>query len=91
VEAVPEQVLSTLLGGLLLIVFVVVAGALYFAPSIVASSGKSRNVGAVIVINLFLGWTLIGWVGALALALSGRTPLPTYYARPMPQTWSPRP
>jgi heme A synthase len=83
------QVVSTLLGGLLLLVLVVVAGAMYFVPSIVASSSKSRNVGAVVVINLFFGWTVIGWVGALALALSAATPLPTYDPRFAPQMWQP--
>ena len=40
---------------------------LYFLPSIFAW-GK-RDFLAVMAVNLFLGWTLIGWVVALALAL----------------------
>ena len=39
----------------------------YFLPSILAWSG--RNFAPVLAINLFLGWTLIGWVVALAWAL----------------------
>jgi hypothetical protein len=35
--------------------------------SLVARKKPSAN--SVFVLNLFLGWTLIGWVGALALAL----------------------
>lgn len=42
---------------------------LYFIPSIVAVARK-RQVAAVVVINFFLGWTILGWVGALALAVS---------------------
>jgi hypothetical protein len=42
--------------------------ALYFVPIIVAVIRKVTNQGSVAVINLFLGWTLIGWVVALALA-----------------------
>jgi T4 superinfection immunity protein len=42
----------------------------YFLPTIVANVRKPSppNVGSVVVINLFLGWTWIGWVVALALA-----------------------
>ncbi len=45
---------------------VVVGG--YFLPAIVAASRNVPNSGSVLVINLFLGWTLIGWVVALAMA-----------------------
>jgi hypothetical protein len=27
-----------------------------------------RHVGSIVVINVFLGWTLFGWVAALAMA-----------------------
>ena len=33
---------------------------LYFVPTIVASGRKRRNTGAIFVLNLFLGWSLIG-------------------------------
>ncbi len=38
--------------------------ALYFLPTIIGS--KKRNVSAIFIINLFLGWTLVGWVLTLA-------------------------
>ena len=41
----------------------------YFAPSIVAWNRQVRNFGSVLVINIFLGWTLVGWVVALAMAV----------------------
>ncbi|HVW42500.1 MAG TPA: superinfection immunity protein [Amycolatopsis sp.] len=41
---------------------------LYFVPTIVAGSRHVVNVGSVLVINLLLGWTLVGWVVALAMA-----------------------
>lgn len=47
---------------------VIVISIIYFLPSIVAS-GRERN-GGVLVLNLFLGWTLIGWVVALTWAAS---------------------
>lgn len=41
---------------------------LYFLPSVVAVARKVRHQGSVVVINLFFGWTFIGWVVALAMA-----------------------
>lgn len=43
----------------------------YFLPTIIALK-RHRQAGAVLVLNLFLGWTLIGWVIALAIACSAR-------------------
>ena len=40
----------------------------YFIPTIVAANRQHRNLAAIAVVNLFAGWTLIGWVGALAWA-----------------------
>ena len=48
--------------------------ALYLVPTIVALSRDMPNKGSTIAINLFLGWTLIGWVVALAMALGDPTP-----------------
>lgn len=38
---------------------------IYFLPSVVAHSNRHKNEGAIILLNLFLGWTLVGWVAAL--------------------------
>ena len=40
----------------------------YFLPTIFAVLGKKRNSSAICVLNLFLGWTLIGWVVSLVWA-----------------------
>ncbi len=50
------------------VVFLMFAIALYFMPSFIV--GKKRSTNAVYVINLFLGWTLVGWVIALAMAVT---------------------
>jgi len=39
---------------------------LYFFPAFVGRN--KRNAKAILVLNLFLGWTLIGWVIALVWA-----------------------
>ncbi|WP_405713127.1 MULTISPECIES: superinfection immunity protein [unclassified Streptomyces] len=55
-------------------VLVIVGIAVYFLPFFIAA-GRGVNTGSVFVINLFLGWTFIGWVVALAMSMgSRRTP-----------------
>jgi len=54
---------------------------LYFLPTIIAGIRGHRNQGSIFVLNLFLGWTFLGWVISLAMAVSGnvktRRPRPT--------------
>ncbi len=38
---------------------------LYFLPVFVAASRKHNNTAAIGVLNLLLGWTVVGWVAAL--------------------------
>lgn len=42
--------------------------ALYFLPTIIAYHRRHRNLLAILILNIFLGWTLLGWVGALVWA-----------------------
>jgi Superinfection immunity protein len=37
----------------------------YFAPTGIAVYSEKKNWGAILALNLLLGWTLLGWVGAL--------------------------
>ena len=53
------------------LVFFGFVGLVYLVPTIVAGVRKVPNAGSVIVLNLLLGWTLIGWVVALVMALQG--------------------
>jgi hypothetical protein len=39
--------------------------ALYFVPSVIAVARGHRNMNAIGVTNLVLGWTVLGWVAAL--------------------------
>jgi hypothetical protein len=41
----------------------------YFLPFAIAFNNKRANTGAIFALNLFLGWSLIGWVVALVWAL----------------------
>jgi len=40
----------------------------YPIPTIVAKIRRKRNIKAIFVLNLFLGWTFLGWVAALIWA-----------------------
>jgi uncharacterized iron-regulated membrane protein len=40
----------------------------YFLPSGMAVVREHHNTLAIFLLNLFLGWTLIGWVAALVWA-----------------------
>jgi len=46
-----------------IIVFLVIC--LYFLPTVNAVRSKKTNSGAILLLNLFLGWTFLGWVIAL--------------------------
>jgi hypothetical protein len=48
----------------------------YFLPSIVAFARSKRDLLSIFLLNLFLGWTLIGWIVALVWAAKVDSPLP---------------
>lgn len=51
--------------------FLFVFGAIaYFIPTIVAIGRKHASAGGIIVLNVLLGWSVIGWIVALAWAFS---------------------
>ena len=50
------------------VAFVIVLIGGYWAPTITAWARHVPNRGSVAVINGFLGWTVVGWVVALAMA-----------------------
>lgn len=53
--------------------FVAVA-VLYFVPTIIAESKGKRNKNAVLMLNILLGWTFVGWVVALVWSLTEDAP-----------------
>jgi hypothetical protein len=64
---------------------------LYFLPSLIAAARHTHNAAGIFLLNLFLGWTGIGWVVALIIALCS-SPWPAngwYYPYP-PNYYPPR-
>ncbi len=54
-----------------LIVTILTMGPIFFAPTIVGLK-RGKNVWLIILVNIFLGWTLLGWGVAMALAVDDR-------------------
>ena len=48
---------------------------MYFLPSIIALGRSKRDIGGIILLNFFLGWTMIGWVVALVWAVKHDVPV----------------
>jgi hypothetical protein len=49
--------------------------AMYFLPSIIALARSKRDIASIILLNFFLGWTMIGWIVALIWAVKTDVPL----------------
>lgn len=56
--------------GTSLAILLILLIAFYFLPTIIAANRHHPNSVAIFCINLFLGWSLIGWVVALVWAVS---------------------
>ncbi len=41
---------------------------IYFAPSLVAVVRRHRDTGWIILLNIFAGWSGLGWIAALVWA-----------------------
>jgi hypothetical protein len=66
---------------------VVLGFGFYFLPSLIALLRGARDGAAIIVINLLLGWTVIGWIATLIWSLAGAKrddAYRRYLSQPMP-------
>ena len=61
--------------GIATLLLMLLAAMAYFLPTIVGVARMVPHLGSVFVVNLFLGWTFVGWVVALALAARSRSTL----------------
>lgn len=78
----------SLTGLVLLLVF-------YFLPTIIAISRRSTMTVWVVLIDVLTGWTVIGWIGALVMAIASSRQQPTVVvnvpAPPAPPSGGPSP
>jgi hypothetical protein len=55
---------------LLIVLFVLsIFSVPYFVPSIIAFAKHKTNRFVILALNFFLGWTAVGWIVALVLAI----------------------
>lgn len=55
-------------GLILFVILAVFTIAIYFLPTFVTWGSRHVNLTAIFVLNIFLGWTFLGWVLALVWA-----------------------
>jgi len=51
-----------------------IGGFLYLIPTLVAWYRAHHNRPAIILVNLLLGWTVLGWIAALIWAVTNPPP-----------------
>ncbi|WP_375141990.1 superinfection immunity protein [Pedobacter sp.] len=61
-----------ILDNLFAIPILILVGVIYFLPTIIG--WKKHNIASIMLLNLFLGWTFIGWVVAIVWAASHERP-----------------
>jgi len=60
-----------MMSGGIFAVFILLMLAIYLLPTLVAVIRDHHASAGVFLINLFLGWTLLGWLGSLIWAAIG--------------------
>lgn len=61
-------------GKLVSMMFFVLVPMLYLLPSFEAWSREQPNLTPTVLVNIFLGWSLIGWVVAMVMAYKSSEP-----------------
>ncbi|SEN96206.1 T4 immunity holin family protein [Rhodospirillales bacterium URHD0017] len=69
----------------------IVAAVFYMLPWMLAAARGRRNSGAIFALNLFLGWSVVGWVVALVWTLSSEDRAPAPVAAKPKTDWLGRP
>jgi hypothetical protein len=75
----------------LILAAIIFSTLLYFVPTVIAFVKNKANKVAILVLNIFLGWSLIGWVVALVWAVSEepkQVVLQQTFMQPMPHEGS---
>ena len=53
-----------------LVSWLFIALVLYIMPTVIAYLRKHRNIWPIFILNLFLGWTFLGWLASLLWSLN---------------------
>ncbi len=46
----------------------------YFIPTIIAAARRHRNAAPIILVNVLLGWTFLGWLVSFIWSLTYQPP-----------------
>lgn len=55
-------------------IMIVIGSALYVLPSLLAWKGESPRLKRVMLVNILLGWTIIGWIAAIVMTFAYSAP-----------------
>jgi hypothetical protein len=47
----------------------------YFIPGWIAADKKKEGWQSIVFLNILAGWTIVGWIAALAMALTNWSPM----------------
>ena len=61
------------MGQLGLVILIIVGILIYFIPMFIANSRHVKNMDGIVLVTLFLGWTVLGWLIAVVWASSAET------------------
>jgi hypothetical protein len=64
-----QEQIAAIVTCVLILALCVAAYFAYFLPTIIASKRQHRNLASISLVNIFLGWTFIGWFVALLWAI----------------------
>jgi hypothetical protein len=53
----------------------------YFLPTLIAALRHTHNSTGILLLNLFLGWTVVGWFAALLMSIFSAPCCAYYYRR----------
>lgn len=74
----------------LFLFFAALSICVYFIPSYVADKNNHKNMTAIFLLNIFLGWSILGWVIALIWASSKSQPDRIIVHNPTPVPAAPK-
>ncbi len=70
-EGTSDAIIILPIGTILFIIIYII----YFIPYLISNSNKNTNESSIFFLNLLLGWTFVGWVVALLIALLKGVPI----------------
>src|SRR5262249_31656109 len=68
-----EALIVTVLAAAICSILALLLAAIYLLPTLVAISQRAHNAFNIALLNIFLGWTIIGWAAALIWSLVDTT------------------